>query len=160
MAEVSPPWLEVGQPVPDIPLTDDQGQPVRLSSFRGKKVVLYFYPADDTPGCTKEACSFRDRQSDFQKLGVVVLGVSPDGTESHQKFKQKFQLNFPLLTDHDHLLASALGAWREKNNYGKKYFGIVRSTFILDQEGRVQKLWKSVKVDGHEAKVLESLAAV
>lgn len=149
-------WIEAGATAPDFSVADDRGQTVTLSGLRGKPVVLYFYPKDDTPGCTKEACAFRDRSVDFQN--AVVLGVSPDDSESHARFRDKFQLNFPLLADTDHALAESYGAWREKNMYGKKSMGVVRSTFLIDAEGKVAKVWKKVQVDGHDQQVLDALA--
>jgi peroxiredoxin Q/BCP len=119
--------------------------------------VLYFYPKDDTPGCTREACAFRDQQRKFKELGAVVLGVSTDSTESHGKFRDKYGLNFPLLADIDHKVADKYGAWREKNMYGKKSMGIQRSTFLIDATGKVARVWKAVKVDGHDQEVLNAL---
>ncbi len=150
-------WIEPGQKAPSFTLTDDQGKKVKLAQFQGKPVVLYFYPKDDTPGCTKEACAFRDRQNELSALGAVVLGVSPDDVASHQEFRDKFQLNFPLLADEGHLLAEKFGAWREKNMYGKKSMGVQRSTFLIDGAGKIAKIWKRVQVDGHEMEVLEAL---
>jgi len=150
-------WIEVGQTAPDFVLLSDQDQEIRLSRFRGSPVVLYFYPKDDTPGCTREACSFRDLKQQMEKLGAVVLGVSPDTVESHKKFREKYNLNFPLLADVDHAVAEAYGAWREKVRFGKKSMGIQRSTFLIDSEGVVRKVWKNVQVDGHDAQVLEAL---
>jgi len=150
-------WIEEGQKAPDFSLSDDHGNTVTLSGLRGKRVVLYFYPKDDTPGCTREACAFRDRQHDLAAKGAVVLGVSPDDEKSHGKFRDKFHLNFPLLADPEHQVAEAYGAWREKKNYGKTYMGIQRSTFVIDGEGTVRKAWKNVNVDGHDAAVLEAL---
>jgi len=150
-------WIEVGQTAPDFVLLSDQNQEIRLSRFRGSPVVLYFYPKDDTPGCTREACSFRDLKQQMEKLGAVVLGVSPDTVESHKKFREKYNLNFPLLADVDHTVAEAYGAWREKVRFGKKSMGIQRSTFLIDSEGVVRKVWKNVQVDGHDAQVLEAL---
>ena len=121
-------------------------------------VVLYFYPKDDTPGCTKEACAFRDQKAKLKKAGAVVLGVSPDDVESHVKFKKKYKLNFPLLADAGHKIAEKYGAWREKNMYGKKSMGIQRSTYLIDAQGKVAKLWKRVKVDGHDQQVLDAIA--
>ena len=149
-------WIEEGQKAPDFKLKADDGSAVKLSQLRGSPVVLYFYPKDDTPGCTKEACGFRDRRRELEKLGVKVLGVSADSVESHEKFRDKFKLNFPLLADADHKLAEKYGAWREKHMYGKKSMGIVRSTFLIDAEGKVAKLWKAVKVDGHDDAVIEA----
>lgn len=153
-------WIEAGATAPEFSLADDRGQNVTLKQFRGKPVVLYFYPKDDTPGCTKEACAFRDRQADLQAAGAVVLGVSPDGVESHGKFRDKFDLNFPLLADVDHSLAESYGAWREKNMYGKKSMGVVRSTFLIDAQGKIARVWKKVDVDGHDQQVLDALAAL
>ncbi|MFM7517120.1 MAG: thioredoxin-dependent thiol peroxidase, partial [Pirellula sp.] len=123
----------------------------------GSPVVLYFYPKDDTPGCTKEACAFRDRSEELKKLGAVVLGVSPDTPASHTKFRDKYSLNFTLLADESHEVAEKFGAWREKNMYGKKSMGIQRSTYLIDAQGKVAKVWKKVSVDGHDAEVLEAL---
>jgi peroxiredoxin Q/BCP len=153
-------WVQEGDKAPDFTLADDNGKKVKLSSFKGQPVVLYFYPADDTPGCTKEACAFRDRKADLAKAGAKVLGVSPDTTESHGKFRDKFELNFPLLADPDHFVAERYGAWREKNMYGKKFMGIQRSTFLIDAQGKIAKVWKAVKVDGHDVQVLAALAAL
>lgn len=151
-------WIEPGQPAPAFTLTADDGSKVRLSDFKGQPVVLYFYPKDDTPGCTREACAFRDQRAKFQKLGAAVLGVSADSIESHGKFRDKYKLNFPLLVDTDHKVAEKYGAWREKNMYGKKSMGIQRSTFVIDATGKVARVWKAVKVDGHEGQVLKALA--
>lgn len=153
-------WIEEGESAPDFSLADDAGRKLRLSSFRGKPVVLYFYPADDTPGCTKEACAFRDRRKEIERLGAVVLGVSPDTVASHARFRDKYELNFPLLADPDHLVADAYGAWREKNMYGKKSMGVQRSTFLIDPKGRVARAWRKVSVDGHDDQVIEALGAL
>jgi thioredoxin-dependent peroxiredoxin len=153
-------WLEEGTKAPDFTLLADDGTKVKLSTLRGQPVVLYFYPKDDTPGCTKEACSFRDQKSALAKLGAKVFGVSADTLESHGKFRDKFKLNFPLLADVDHKVAERYGAWREKNMYGKKSLGIQRSTFLIDRDGEIAKVWKSVKVDGHDQQVLKALAAL
>lgn len=150
-------WIEEGANAPAFTLTADDGQKVRLSELKGSPVVLYFYPKDDTPGCTKQACAFRDAESKLKKLGATVLGVSPDDVESHGKFRDKFSLNFPLLADPGHKVAEKYGAWREKNLYGKKSMGIQRSTFLIDPAGKVAKLWKRVKVDGHDEQVLAAL---
>ena len=150
-------WIEPPKKAPAFTMTADDGSKVRLSDLTGSPVVLYFYPKDDTPGCTKEACAFRDMSTKFKKLGAVVLGVSPDDAESHAKFREKYKLNFPLLVDKDHRIAEKYGAWREKNMYGKKSMGIQRSTFLIDANGKVAKTWKRVKVDGHDAQVLEAL---
>ena len=150
-------WLEVGTKAPDFTLPSDDGSSVKLSGLRGKPVLLYFYPRDDTPGCTREACAFRDRKDEISKLGAAVLGVSPDAPESHQKFRDKFSLNFPLLADTDHAVAARYGAWREKTRFGKKSMGIQRSTFLIDADGVIRNVWKSVKVDGHDEQVIAAL---
>jgi|ERR1700693_140727 thioredoxin-dependent peroxiredoxin len=149
--------VEEGKPAPDFELTTDSGERVKLSDFRGKPVVLYFYPKDDTPGCTVEACGFRDAYSEFQERGAVVLGVSPDDESSHVKFKQKYELPFTLLADPEHEAAEAYGVWGEKNYAGKKYMGISRSTFIIDAKGNLTKAMHGVKPDGHPEKVLAAL---
>jgi peroxiredoxin Q/BCP len=156
--EDAPTWIEAGDKAPAFTLTADDGQKVRLADLKGRPVVLYFYPADDTPGCTKEACAFRDAQAKLAKSGAVVLGVSPDDLASHGKFRDKYSLNFPLLADPDHKVADKYGAWREKNMYGKKSMGIQRSTFLIDADGKVAKVWKRVSVDGHDEQVLAALA--
>lgn len=150
-------WIESGQKAPAFTLLDDQGKKVKLSDFKGSPVVLYFYPRDNTPGCTKEACAFRDRKAELQSLGAVVLGVSTDTVESHAKFRDKFQLNFRLLADTDNKVSEAYGAWREKNMYGKKSMGIQRSTYLIDEAGKVAHVWKRVQVDGHDTQVLQAL---
>lgn len=150
-------WIEPGQKAPAFTLLDDQGKKVKLSDFKGSPVVLYFYPRDNTPGCTKEACAFRDRKAELQALGAVILGVSTDDVDSHAKFRDKFQLNFRLLADTDHSVSEAYGAWREKNMYGKKSMGIQRSTYLIDEAGKVANLWKRVQVDGHDNQVLQAL---
>ncbi len=151
-------WIEVGSKAPAFTLIADDGSKVRLADQQGSPVVLYFYPKDDTPGCTREACAFRDQENALKKLGAKVFGVSPDDVASHENFRDKYQLNFLLLADPEHKIAEKYGAWREKNMYGKKKMGIQRSTYLIDAEGKVAKLWKSVKVDGHDGKVLEALA--
>lgn len=150
-------WVEVGKKAPDFTLVADDGAKVKLSSLRGQPVVLYFYPRDNTPGCTREACAFRDRQAALKKLDAKVLGVSTDSAETHAKFRDKHKLNFPLLADTEHAVAEKYGAWTEKNLYGKKSLGIQRSTFLIDAEGVVRKVWKKVSVDGHDEQVLEAL---
>jgi peroxiredoxin Q/BCP len=150
-------WLEEGQKAPAFTLQADDGSKVKLADLKGSPVVLYFYPADDTPGCTKEACAFRDRSAELKKLGAKVFGVSPDDVASHVKFKQKFELNFPLLADPDHAVAEKFGAWREKNMYGNIKLGIVRSTFLIGPDGVIKKVWRSVKVDGHDQAVIDAL---
>jgi peroxiredoxin Q/BCP len=149
--------VEEGKKAPEFTLPADDGSKVKLKELRGNPVVLYFYPRDDTPGCTREACAFRDRQKELVKLGAKVYGVSADDVASHVKFRDKYQLNFPLLADVEHAVAEKYGAWREKNMYGKKSFGIQRSTFLIDAEGVVRKVWKRVSVDGHDDQVLDAL---
>jgi peroxiredoxin Q/BCP len=150
--------IEEGKPAPDFTLPDANGNPVSLSDFRGRNVVVYFYPKDDTPGCTKEACGFRDLWSELQDAGVVVLGISPDSGTSHQKFATKYELPFPLLSDEDRQVMTEYGAWGEKNMYGKKTMGVIRSTVLVDPDGNVKKHWKKVtKAEEHPAKVMEAL---
>lgn len=150
-------WLVEGSKVPAFTLEADDGSKVKSDDLKGSPVVLYFYPADDTPGCTKEACAFRDRSAELKKLGAKVYGISPDDVASHVKFKGKFKLNFPLLADPDHKVAEKFGAWREKNMYGQKKMGIARSTFLIGPDGTVRRVWKAVKVDGHDAAVIDAL---
>ncbi len=140
--------VEEGKPAPDFTLSDQQGKKVTLSKLKGSPVVLYFYPKDDTPGCTTEACSFRDAFADYKKAGAVILGVSPDGTESHAKFAKKFELPFSLLADDDKRVCEAYGVWKEKSMYGKKYMGVERTTFVIDKKGILQKVFPKVKVGG------------
>jgi peroxiredoxin Q/BCP len=151
-------WIEEGAKAPDFTLVAHDGTKLKLSSLKGSRVVLYFYPKDDTPGCTKEACGFRDATAKLSKLDAVVLGVSPDGPESHAKFRTKYSLPFTLLCDPDHVVAEKYGAWREKTLYGKKSLGIVRSTFVIDEQGRVTKVFRAVRADGHAEQVLAALA--
>ena len=153
-------WIEAGQKAPAFTLTADDGTKVRLSELKGHPVVVYFYPRDDTPGCTREACAFRDQSAALKKLGAKVLGISTDSIESHAKFRDKYSLNFPLLADPDHAVADSYGAWREKNMYGKVSMGIQRSTFLVDAEGVVRKVWKKVSVDGHDEQVLAALGGL
>ena len=150
--------LKEGSKAPDFAAPDAEGKTVRLKDLRGKQVVLYFYPKDDTPGCTKEACAFRDGISQIKKKGAVVLGVSADSVESHKKFKDKFDLNFPLLADPDRKAIEDYGTWKEKSMYGKKYMGIERTTFIIDGDGKISHIFPKVKVDEHYDEVLEALA--
>ncbi len=149
------PKLEPGAKAPAFTLPDAEGNKVSLKSFAGRKVVVYFYPRDDTPGCTKEACQFNDALSQFEGLGVPVIGISPDKQASHVKFRDKYGLRFPLLSDPDHGVMEAYGAWGEKTMYGKKTTGVIRSTFLIDEKGKVARAWYGVKADGHAAKVLE-----
>jgi peroxiredoxin Q/BCP len=148
--------LNEGQPAPDFSLRDAAGNTVRLADLRGKKVVLFFYPKDDTPGCTKEACGFRDQYARFQDRGVVVLGVSPDDEASHTSFASKYSLPFRLLADPGGQVASAYGVWKEKSNYGKTYMGVERTTFLIDEDGKLQKIFPKVQVDGHIDEVLNA----
>jgi peroxiredoxin Q/BCP len=149
--------VEVGKPAPDFTLPDQHGKNVALSELKGSPVVLYFYPKDDTPGCTKEACSFRDAFADFKKAGATVLGLSPDTSESHAKFARKFDLPFLLLADTGSKVCEAYGVWKEKNMYGRKYMGVERTTYVLDRHGIVRKVFPKVKVDGHSAAVLKAV---
>jgi thioredoxin-dependent peroxiredoxin len=151
--------IEAGAPAPDFTLPSDEGGEVRLSELRGKKVVLYFYPKDDTPGCTKQACDFRDAAPSFAGVDAIVLGVSADSVESHRKFRKKYDLNFPLLADERHEVAEAYGVWKEKSMYGKKFMGIERSTFLIDEGGNVARVWRKVKPQGHAEMLTELLGA-
>ncbi len=151
--------LEVGDKAPEFSLPDQDGKTVSLKSFRGRQVVLYFYPKDDTPGCTKEACGFRDSRDSIKRAGAVVLGVSLDDGTSHQKFIAKYGLPFSLLSDEDARISKAYGVYKQKNMYGKKYWGIERSTFVIDPAGKLKAIFKRVKVDGHLDEVLAALRA-
>jgi peroxiredoxin Q/BCP len=145
-----------GKLAPAFSLTNDAGKKVSLKDFRGKRVILYFYPKDDTPGCTTQACAFRDAEANFSKADAVVLGVSKDDVKSHQKFKTKYKLNFPLLAD-DAGVTEAYGVWKEKNMYGRKYMGIERSTFLIGEDGKVRAEWRKVSVPGHADEVIKAL---
>jgi thioredoxin-dependent peroxiredoxin len=149
--------LREGDRAPDFSLPASDGGTVRLSDLRGKNIVLYFYPKDDTPGCTKEACSFRDNLPKFGKLDAVILGVSKDSLDSHAKFIKKFGLNFTLLSDENLTAHKLYDTWKLKNNYGRTYWGTERSTFVIDGEGRIKKIFRKVMVDGHDKEVLEAL---
>ena len=149
--------VEEGKPAPDFSLTSDSGDEITLSKLRGRPVVLYFYPRDDTPGCTTQACGIRDDWSAFEQAGAVVLGVSPDSEESHAKFRQKYGLPFTLLADPDHELSEQYGVWVEKNNYGKKYRGVERSTVVIDADGNVARVFRRVKPEEHVQQVLTAL---
>jgi len=149
--------VQKGTLAPDFALPADDGSVVSLASFRGKKVILYFYPKDNTSGCTTQACDLRDRKEGIQARGAVVLGVSPDPPSSHAKFRDKYQLNFPLLSDEDHRVAKAYGVWKEKSMYGRKYWGIERSTFVINEGGVVAEAWRKVKPKGHAERVAEAL---
>jgi peroxiredoxin Q/BCP len=151
--------LGVGDTAPDIELPSSSGRPVRLSSFKGRQVVLYFYPEDDTPGCTREACAFRDNLPKFEGADAVILGVSRDSLESHKKFIDKYSLNFTLLSDEDLAAHRLYDTWKLKNNYGRTYWGTERSTFVIDKKGKIKKIFRRVRVDGHDAEVLQALAA-
>jgi len=151
--------LEVGKKAPAFTLTDQDGTKVSLKDFAGQRVVLYFYPADDTPGCTKESCQFNDELKTFAKLDTVVLGVSPNDEASHTKFRAKYGLNFSLLCDPDKKVMEKYGAFGEKMMYGKKVLGVIRSTFIIGPTGKIERTWYSVKADGHAAKVVAELSA-
>lgn len=148
--------LNEGDIAPDFTTKDQNGNDVKLSDFKGKRVVLYFYPKDDTPGCTKEACSLRDSFDVFEEKGIKILGVSTDNEKSHQKFITKYNLPFDLLADTEKEIVETYGVWGEKNMYGKKYFGINRTTFLIDEEGKIVKIFKKVKVDEHADEVLEA----
>ncbi|MBA2384529.1 MAG: thioredoxin-dependent thiol peroxidase [Actinobacteria bacterium] len=150
--------VEEGKPAPEFELKSDAGRTVKLSDLRGQQVVLYFYPKDDTPGCTAQACAIRDAWGEFQRAGAVVLGVSPDDESSHAKFKEKYELPFALLADTDHRTAEDYGVWVEKNMYGKTYMGVQRSTFVIDEQGNVAKELRNVKPDTHADDVLAALS--
>lgn len=152
--------IEIGQAAPDMELLNDSGEEVSLTDFKGKYVVLYFYPKDMTPGCTTEACDFRDQHESFAGLDAVIIGVSPDSRDKHKKFKQKHDLPFQLLVDDEHKLAEAFDVWKLKKNFGKEYMGIERSTFLLDKEGRLVKEWRKVKVKDHVAEALRELEQI
>lgn len=149
--------LENGSLAPNVELPGDAGQFYNLNDYRGQKIILYFYPKDDTTGCTAQACAFRDQLEDFNNLDVAVFGISRDTPQSHDKFKSKYKLTFPLLSDVDGVVCAAYGTWVEKSMYGKKYFGIERSTFLIDEKGIIRHIWRKVKVAGHVEDVLETL---
>jgi peroxiredoxin Q/BCP len=151
--------LEPGDQAPAFTLPDQDGEPVSLSDFRGRKLLLYFYPADDTPGCTKEACGFNDNLARFQALDTPVIGVSPDPAARHRSFRNRYGLAFPLLTDADHEVMRAYGAWGQKVISGSKREGVIRSTFLIDEAGAVKRAWYTVKADGHAEEVLTTLTA-
>ncbi|MED1420217.1 thioredoxin-dependent thiol peroxidase [Bacillus smithii] len=147
--------LAIGEAAPDFELPASNGKKVKLSNFKGKNVVLYFYPKDMTPGCTTEACDFRDYHDEFSKLNAVILGISTDSLDKHKKFIEKYDLPFLLLADEDHQVCELYGVWKLKKNFGKEYMGIERSTFVIDQQGRLAKEWRKVKVKGHVEEALE-----
>ncbi|MDA8365417.1 MAG: thioredoxin-dependent thiol peroxidase [Actinomycetota bacterium] len=150
--------LTAGDKAPPFTLPDHDGTPVSLADFAGRPVVVYFYPKDDTPGCTKEACQFNENLSAFSRSGAAVVGISADSAARHQAFREKYGLTFPLLTDADHAVGEAYGAWGEKTMYGKKTVGVIRSTFLVDGDGVISRAWYHVKADGHAAKVLAELS--
>lgn len=149
--------LQAGDTAPAFALPADDGSTVRLADLRGRKVVLYFYPRADTPGCTVEACEFRDEMPRIDERGAVVLGVSPDEVADVRKFREKFSLPFRLLADADHEVAEAYDVWREKSMFGKKYWGVDRTTYLIDEEGRIERVYEKVKPEGHAARVLEDI---
>lgn len=151
--------IPAGIPAPDFELLDDTGTPRRLSDYRGKKVVLYFYPKDDTSGCTKEACNFRDDYSAYEKAGVVILGVSPDDVASHVKFKKKYHLPFPLLADEGHKVCDLYGTWGPKKFMGREYDGVLRTTFLIDEAGNIVRVFEKVRPPEHSAEILSALGA-
>ena len=149
--------VEEGKKAPAVTLKNQDGRKVSLNDFKGKNIVLYFYPKDNTSGCTKEACNFRDEFPDFKKLKAVVIGVSPDSVESHKKFAEKYNLPFNLLSDEKKTVLEKYGVWKEKSMYGRKYMGVERSTFIIDKTGKVRKIFRKVKVNDHNKEVMEVL---
>jgi thioredoxin-dependent peroxiredoxin len=151
--------LEAGDKAPNFSLPDHDGKKVSLKDLKGKPSVVYFYPADDTPGCTKEACQFNDNLATFNRAGVQVIGISPDDGGKHRRFRSKFGLKFPLLSDPEHKVMEAYGAWGEKTLYGKKTTGVIRSTFLIDGQGVITRAWYNVRADGHAEKVLEQVRA-
>ncbi|ODS01730.1 alkyl hydroperoxide reductase [Methyloceanibacter superfactus] len=152
--------VDVGDKAPSFTLPADGGGKVSLKDFKGKTVVLYFYPKDDTSGCTAEACAFRDALPDFSKVDAEIVGISKDPVKKHDKFKEKYELNFPLASDEDGAVCEAYGTWVEKSMYGRKYMGIERSTFLIDGKGVVRNVWRKVKVPGHADEVLKAAAAL
>ncbi|MGF1611955.1 MAG: thioredoxin-dependent thiol peroxidase [Kiloniellales bacterium] len=150
----------VGKKAPDFTLPSDGGGTVELSDLKGRKVIVYFYPKDDTPGCTKEACGFRDALPDFSKIGAEIIGISKDSVAKHEKFKAKYDLPFPLASDEDGRVCEAYGTWIEKSMYGRKYMGIDRATFLIDEQGVLRAEWRKVKVPGHVDEVLKAARAL
>jgi peroxiredoxin Q/BCP len=151
---------KVGNKAPAFSVLDDQDRRVSLKDFEGRPVVLFFYPKDDTTGCTKEACSFRDALPRFDKMNATILGISPDSTKSHRKFKEKYDLPYTLLADEDHKVAEQYGVWGEKSMYGRKYLGILRTTFVIDAKGKIAKVFEKVKPEEHATEVAEAVAAL
>lgn len=152
------PSLKEGDSAPEVSLDTDAGEPFRLSSLKGQNVVLYFFPKADTPGCTRESCAFRDTSKKFARANTVIVGVSPDPANAQTRFKEKFDLPFTLLADVDHEAAEAYGVWKEKNMYGKRYMGIERTTFVIDSNGKIKKIFPKVKVEGHAEEVLAAVS--
>ncbi|CAM3629203.1 thioredoxin-dependent thiol peroxidase [Marinicrinis lubricantis] len=152
--------IEVGHVVPDFTLPASTGGTISLSDYKGKKVIIYFYPKDMTPGCTTESCDFRDYNGEFANLNTVVLGISADDLKSHGKFAEKYSLPFPLLSDEQHEVSELFGVWKLKKNFGKEYMGIERSTFLIDEEGKLVREWRSVKVENHVQEVLDAVKAL
>jgi len=148
------PYPPVGTKAPGFSALASDGRKLKLADFQGETVVLYFYPKDDTPGCTKEACGFRDSHDQFKRAGIVVLGVSPDSADSHRRFIEKFDLPFTLLIDEGHKICESYGVWQEKSNYGRKNMGVARTTFVIDPQGRIAHVFEKVRPEGHEAEVL------
>ncbi len=148
--------LKEGSPAPDFSIPADGGRIVSLSDFKGRKLVIYFYPKDDTPGCTTESCGFRDQIKEFNALNIGIVGISRDSVKSHDKFREKYDLNFPLGSDEDGKVCEAYGVWKEKSRMGKKYMGIERSTFLIDEKGKIARIWRNVKVNGHTDEVREA----
>lgn len=157
MTEQSKNTLQEGDKAPDFSMPANDGKTVRLSDYKGRKLVLYFYPKDDTPGCTKEACAFRDNLPDFEKVDAAILGVSKDTPGKHEKFIEKYMLNFPLASDEDGRVCDAYGTWGEKSMYGRKYMGIDRATFLIDEDGTIARIWRKVKVGGHAEDVMAAI---
>jgi peroxiredoxin Q/BCP len=153
------PKLEAGAKAPSFTLPDQDGDKVSLSQFTGQRVIVYFYPKDDTPGCTAEACQFNENLTQFERANVPVIGISPDKADSHQKFRAKYGLDFTLLSDPDHTVMERYGAWGEKTMYGRTTTGVIRSTFLIDEKGKIAHAWYNVKANGHAAKVLEEVSA-
>ena len=149
--------LQIGAPAPDFTLPTDGDSEITLSNLKGQKVVIYFYPKDDTPGCTKESCAFRDHKEDFNGLNAQIIGISKDSVKKHDKFKEKYDLNFPLASDENGKVCERYGVWKEKSMYGKKYMGIERSTFLIDEQGNIAQIWRKVKITGHVEAVKSTL---
>ncbi len=149
--------LDIGDKAPDFSLPTDGGGNITLSDFKGQKIIIYFYPKDDTSGCTKEACAFNDNLPDFEKLGVKIIGISKDSPQKHDKFKEKYGLKFTLASDEECKICEKYGTWVEKSMYGRKYMGIERTTFLIDEDGKIKKIWRKVKVKNHVEEVLKNI---